>query len=1137
MTKQGMERRKRWGRVPILAVAAVAVGATLGLSSPPALAGRVSPKPSVRAPREGQRLPARPALLKLYMGTAKFAGARLNGRHVGDDFLLGRPAKGDGCPRDVRSTRGRTCRLRASPSHGLRYGANVLRARFKRHKSVSVRKIRFRVARNRPLAAAGRDGKYGDPGQRIHLNGRRSLIPPPVRHRLADSGTRARLRYRWQLMSAPHGSDAKLTGAHTARPSLKLGKIGRYKVRLTVTAPGGRTGSDSVLVQSETQGVPGGVQTDRAPAVWIDTMAFAPGSDQSAIKVGDQYYTSENDSWAQLVVLDRQTLKPIEGDLANQSYQCPTAEDLGCEDYAEAELKHDLASLPSTDLAIVANPYNRSQSDDPFQLAHNLEESLTRIGVAPTGFNDDYFQSSLGAISAIGVPGTTPGKGDWHSVVSRDQGAGEMHGYLIRGSDGDYTFQAPDRVDFDTQAKGSSPSQNVIQVGDKSFTQSFNGGIRDGGGFQVVVLNAQTLQPDSSEPPGGYWFETDHSDRQALINQVTAMQDLLHQANAATGLDRKLVFIASLGSPAIQYYRRSGQGPDDVLNTDLSQLVDEVEQLGGTRTSFYKMLDPGLYGDNGYSYSLLSLSNSGGGQGVQAIQPGVSGNGTGPLNVAPVSGTLGRTGPNYDFELQGAPRFGPEQAPDPSRGASELIRVALQPPSLWPEQDPTVFPDAAERARKQAAVCWIGMDVLGTDDLRGQYYTEGYVNGQFNSSFWNQTAARVQNLDYSDYTDWLTQQGNGSLCRPSFTTADLEWAKTELAGPTTRSFTVGGEIGWLESTHAYLDKLATPFVDKVFESWAELQDLKSTVKHDTGASNDEEVRASVGALFNFFRGLTEIVPGIGEGAIAVNDIYDFATDISELDGKPADDDFSTTVGKVGKELVDRMDQGQKVLRQQLPNVISADYQKLKTVGSCASEFRSDWAGCPRPFDHSDWQFGQTAQDNAAATLAKSNTVWAYGELLSARYNLYKLPPWWRTTVGDNRDFNANAFPATVFPFEGLPGTAQLARPIYRNIPTYTHTCPSPDGIHVCRQSVGETWQISALGFLQSGGGTLASPYTMGYPNASVTDAIFNSPADKGYGQDPESFFAQYFPKTVPLENFPYQDITPRWCQWSDGSCH
>ena len=46
---------------------------------------------------------------------------------------------------------------------------------------------------------------------------------------------------------------------------------------------------------------------------------------------------------------------------------------------------------------------------------------------------------------------------------------------------------------------------------------------------------------------------------------------------------------------AIQYYKRSGQSPDDVLNTNLAQLVNEVEKLGGTRNGFYKMLDPALY--------------------------------------------------------------------------------------------------------------------------------------------------------------------------------------------------------------------------------------------------------------------------------------------------------------------------------------------------------------------------------------------------------------------------------------------------------------------------------------------------------------------------------------------------------------
>src|SRR4051794_9344359 len=140
--------RPRTARLLVVPIAVVALGWMLGGPASLAIGRPGDPAPSIRSPHDGARLPARPAWVTLHLGSAKLLGARLNGRQISDDLKgrrHGRSAPCVGMPAAL--TRGATCRLRASPTHGLRYGKNMLKARFKRHHNMRVRRISFRVAR------------------------------------------------------------------------------------------------------------------------------------------------------------------------------------------------------------------------------------------------------------------------------------------------------------------------------------------------------------------------------------------------------------------------------------------------------------------------------------------------------------------------------------------------------------------------------------------------------------------------------------------------------------------------------------------------------------------------------------------------------------------------------------------------------------------------------------------------------------------------------------------------------------------------------------------------------------------------------------------------------------------------------
>lgn len=205
------------------------------------------------------------------------------------------------------------------------------------------------------------------------------------------------------------------------------------------------------------------------------------------------------------------------------------------------------------------------------------------------------------------------------------------------------------------------------------------------------------------------------------------------------------------------------------------------------------------------------------------------------------------------------------------------------------------------------------------------------------------------------------------------------------------------------------------------------------------------------------------------------------------------------------------------------------------MGACASADRHESSECP--FDHSDWQFTQDDQDVAAAAVREASDIWAYGELLPVRYNAYRLPLWWRTKVNDNSEFFGwTKFTGTHwFPFRGLPDSAEGAKPIYRNLPTYSHTASYEAGEW---QIGGETWQITALGFLE-GKGDITSPYVMKWPDASITNRLFDPPP-AGLGVDKEKFFDLNFPVRR-LDHYPERDTLTGWCvsgvqSRSGGTC-
>jgi hypothetical protein len=1018
----------------------------------------------ILSPRPGARLSARPTLIRVRTGRHPTAfRARLNGQSIGRYFS--------------HPSRAGVRKLRASASFGLRHGRNRIRVRVRRGKRVNHGKLGFRVRRNRPLAAAGFDRVVGV-GDRVFVGAR-------SRSHLGWAGrNRSALRHHWTVVKVPHGSapGGGLSGAHRPQPSLSPKVPGRYRVRLTVKARDGKTGSDLVNIDA-----------DPVPAVRVDTMTEASGG-KPGIKVGDQTYYAEpvadgKPPWFQVLVLDREKLTKV----SNTTYGCDRASNGFCID---DELQRGLDKLvndsnPQQYLAIVAN-----HMSDPSWAAPGYVP-FPKIG-AQNYRAENLPSNHIASFSAIGVPGTHEGDGTWHFAPSGGT-AGRMNDWLIRNQDlvqkgtSYYTFMPSDRINYDTQAAGSSGAgDNVVKIGGETFgTKDLPAPHRpQGPGFQVVAVDPTTLKPALNQ-----YYSTRFLDCSGDKNEIDRMaQDLKEKVNASP--IPLLVVVASVGVPAVP---PDCNRPDNDVNLALYSLVNEIEYAGGTRSAIFKALDPGLSKQT--SYTLVGRSGARGGNGIESIADNTSKEG---MSTAPLSGALARTGANYSFQPQAVPVVGTGSSSghDPSAGAEELSKALVQPSTPWPEQGDV---------GKTAAIKWIGKSLLQTEDLRSQYWTETY-----NPLTWSNRALRIQGLDYpgADKVD--------------FSVADFSWAKAELAGPLVNPAVPGGEIGWLINTHTYLDDLASPFSDNTLASWAAFNGISNRVNDLVGVGVDQKTQAFEENSFAAGKGVLSALPVVGKAAAkafkAADVIYAVVEHFRTVNGEAkGEQPFSVTAGSLGEELATRLDNSRDMLMRRIPNAIAGDYGKLKLIGSCADK-TGPWPGCP--FDHSDWQFTQDDKAGASGAFLNSMKTWAYGSLLNTKYKLYRLPVWWRTKVGDNEDYYGRTADGFWYPFDGIPDSATAAKPIYRNIPTYGHTIYDCGPFQACKFS-GETWQIYALGYLE-GKGTLGDRWKMRYPKAEVTDPIFAPLNRGGLTADPESFYDTYFNAST-LDHYPEDTSPVGWC--------
>ena len=256
---------------------------------------------------------------------------------------------------------------------------------------------------------------------------------------------------------------------------------GRYTLRL-VAGSGSTARSDTVTLSV----VP------PTPLVSVETMARR--SDVPGIQVGPVTYAAPGllnaNALVQVVVLDRQTL----GFVSNSSYDDTDA--------VEAALhKLDASKLV---IAVLQRPVG--QGMNPLR-GEGLAQAL-----APMGFPKlAAVPRSGGSVSAIGVPGTSPG--DANVNINPDgQDGGDMRGYLTPDQYLEYGFIASGQVPF-------------------SFPELPQGCAPDSHGCEDVGFRVTDIDPRTGDPRDQRFFGTNSRSMSAADQtaQALSMSDFLNR--------------------------------------------------------------------------------------------------------------------------------------------------------------------------------------------------------------------------------------------------------------------------------------------------------------------------------------------------------------------------------------------------------------------------------------------------------------------------------------------------------------------------------------------------------------------------------------------------------------------------------
>ncbi len=812
---------------------------------------------------------------------------------------------------------------------GLRFGSNLVQILvdkthpYKRQSSYDLESRTLYIDRDAPIASAGGDRTITQ-GDTAELNGRATKLPPGWTGR----------SFRWTILTAPKGSNARLRDASGRQPTLAPNRPGRYEVRVSVRGTRPRptsdlgaqdaaaTGvSDATGVSNDTATVtvlpdipPAGVRLEtREGSVQLDGQPV-PGADQSCNDAG-----CSPDGTLNYVVLDRQTLEltasgSVDADVAGM-------EKIG------AIIDGNTGSL---DHLVVLNWYAPSEQELNVSEFNKL---LQKIGGRPLADSQESYRIHVSAVGVAGAPAESA------FVTRNNTRTGLSASLRLNGVTGKYDFVFTDPVDFDTEASqtgtNASPAQLTIRIGQKTYTQPNPGG--GVSGFHLVVLDANRLEPIdqavfvTNAPTQVLGVRVANAERPDQVQRLAT--DL---ANAANDPDKPLVFLQAFGAP------HGNDGPWD-------QVAQQVERLGGTRQVFDAMnaVDPrGLNGEDPNRkgpYAFVGRVN-------ETAPPAEA---SSSLNGVPgrLSGVLMRARDGgYEPMLAAPPRSDGQSTVN-----TELIHIANQAPQPFPAfKDTTgavIAPGPAQAVQKFLG----GPDVTGlcsaaapVCDIRKSYY---------------------QNYD----ANWASIQGDlndPTMCAGTpngFTVTECEGIRMQLRG----------EVSMVAKVTQYFGPLGLqqPFGATGVAALANLTEISQTINDavkpppaDNTTSNN---LAMIGQIL--FPTPTTPYPSVFSSLSAA---FSLAAYFTKEDASPnlIGPQVTTAASKLGVELADRYQQAGDHL-DDLGRLIVSDYGKLTAVAS-----KVDAQPGPGEFD---WRLGNVGQSRDGLIRAAKQTI--YERLVSLAY--------------------------------------------------------------------------------------------------------------------------------------------------------
>lgn len=750
-----------------------------------------------------------------------------------------------------------------SSTDGLDPGSNTVRVRALTGAGTATAARRVRVPRSALFADAGPE------------KGTTVAAVSQVGAEPAGPGAIPGVHRKWRVLKRPDGAHFTLQHRHASQPLLRASTPGTYVLQLTTRLQGRPQASyDTVTVPVSPPDPPIG-----AP---IDSLDAATGA---IVIDGKSYGASSDVSHLAYAVLERTTRAVVaSGDVA--------ADDAGIAKLAGLADTYGKDDNLQRYIMIVSGRHGvpAAQRGAFSAVAQHIGASL---------FTPQNFQSLADGqqFSIIGIPGAPAGAATVRLPVSSDPPvSGSITGYLQKNqaidADGTnlYDYASPNHPIYDTQAAGSTATDNVITVGDKSY----DGRLTHPGtaGFHVVVLNPLTLNP----VPG-------RSNLMLKTNVTYPDQDPAWQAAVAGNLKHAVdtpggatILLQTVGKP-------TPAGPE------WNDIVDQLSRLGANR-----QLLNALDGETEYSLVGTVGSDQPPAEASTAIDEGISS--TSHPQPAHLRGVLTRDRTSM-FEPSGTEVPTPTS---PDGGVNlDLIKIAYQPLQSWPQLAPSAPP--AESAAAEQFICTslkFCQAKNSCPDMRSCYW-------QKPGSDWTQKHSDLVALKYPD-----DAQGFSS---PVFTAVKDELLK---------------EMSAVANVQFYLTRITDPLVRSEGRSYVDLQNIAQTVwdsvQRPTASSSSPGlgIVASIAGIFALLE------DPIGQAGAGLSAALTFAGSFSDDQGEPIlGDDIKAKASELGDALFHRIDLARHETAG-LGLLLVSDYGKLMAADG---HIDSDWS-LPSPTDDS-----------------------------------------------------------------------------------------------------------------------------------------------------------------------------------------